>query len=96
MKKYPLMPLQDRIIVRLLPEEEVAKNGIVIPNKQEKHARGFVVAVGPGRQGPSGLVKMTVKVGDTVLFDKGAGQDFKIRGDEVVLMFEGDLIGIFS
>ena len=96
MKKGTLKPLSDRIIVRKLPAETTTPGGIIVKEPLEKHEKGYIIAVGPGRMGPEGLVKMTVKPGDAVLFENGIGQPFKLKGEDVLLMYEGDVIGIFT
>ncbi|MCB2187340.1 MAG: co-chaperone GroES [Deltaproteobacteria bacterium] len=91
-----IKPLQDRVIVKRLDEEEKTAGGIIIPDTaKEKPQQGKILAVGPGKVLDSGTkVELTVKVGDTVLFGKYAGSEVKIGVDEVLIMREDDILGI--
>jgi chaperonin GroES len=93
-----IRPLQDRIIVKRLEEEEKTKGGIIIPDTaKEKPMEGKVVAVGNGRIRDDGTkIPMDVKVGDRVLFSKYAGTDVKIEGEEYMIMREDDILGIIE
>ena len=93
-----LKPLQDRVIVKRLEEEEMTAGGIVIPDSaKEKPIRGEVIAVGPGKVADSGkTVEMSVKKGDKVLFNKYAGTEVKIDGDEHLVMREDDILAIID
>ena len=91
-------PLQDRVIVQRLEEEEKTAGGIIIPDSaKEKPQQGKVVATGPGKVLEGGTkVELTVKKGDTVLFGKYAGSEVKIDGDEYLIMREDDILGILG
>jgi len=91
-------PLQDRIIVRRLEEEEKTKGGIIIPDTaKEKPIEGKVVAVGSGRIKKDGTkIPMEVKVGDRVLFAKYGGTEVKIGGEEQLMMKEDDVLAIIE
>ena len=91
-----IKPLQDRVIVKRLEEEEKTAGGIIIPDSaKEKPQQGKILAVGPGKVLEGGTrVEMTVKKGDVVLFGKYAGSEVKIDGDEVLIMREDDILGI--
>ncbi|MDR2173980.1 MAG: co-chaperone GroES [Burkholderiales bacterium] len=91
-----LRPLHDRIIVKRVEEERKTAGGIVIPDTAaEKPSMGEVVAVGPGKTDDDGdTIKMSVKVGDKVLFGKYSGQEFKMDGQDYLHMREDDVIGI--
>jgi chaperonin GroES len=93
-----IKPLQDRVIVKRLEEEEKTAGGIIIPDSaKEKPQQGKVLAVGPGKVLEGGTrVEMTVKKGDVVLFGKYAGSEVKLDGDEVLIMREDDILGILS
>jgi chaperonin GroES len=93
-----LRPLHDRVIVKRLEEEKKSAGGIIIPdNAAEKPVRGKVIAVGPGKRGDDGkLQPMDVKEGDTVLFGKYSGSEVKVDGDELVVMREDDIMGVFG
>jgi chaperonin GroES len=93
-----IKPLQDRIIVKRLEEEEKTKGGIIIPDTaKEKPIEGEVVAVGPGKVMENGnRVAPSVKAGDRVLFGKYAGTEVKIEGEEHLIMREDDILGIIE
>jgi len=93
-----IRPLQDRIIVKRIEEEEKTKGGIIIPDSaKEKPVEGQVVAVGPGKLNDNGTkVAPEVKAGDRVLFGKYAGNEVKIDGVEHLIMREDDILGIIE
>jgi chaperonin GroES len=89
-------PLNDRILVKRLEEEEMTKGGIIIPDSaKEKPAEGEVIAVGKGKINDKGdRIKLDVKVGDCVLFSKYGGTDVKIDGVDHLIMREDDILAI--
>jgi chaperonin GroES len=91
-----LRPLGDRVVIKPLAREEVTKSGIVLPDTAtEKPQQGEVVAVGPGRVLDNGdRVSLDVKTGDTVLFAKYAGTEFKHESDELLILSEKDVLAI--
>jgi chaperonin GroES len=91
-----IRPLQDRVIVERLAEEEKTKGGIIIPDTaKEKPMEGKVIAVGKGKTTEDGkLIKLDVKAGDVILFSKYAGTEVKIDGKEYLIMREDDILGI--
>jgi len=91
-------PLQDRVIVRRLEEEEKTKGGIIIPDTaKEKPQEGKVIAVGKGKITEDGkVVPLDVKVGDKILFGKYAGTEVKIEGEEHLIMREEDILGVIE
>ena len=91
-------PLQDRVIVRRIEEEETTKGGIIIPDTaKEKPIEGEVVAVGGGKLLDTGTKQsLEVKKGDKVLFGKYAGTDIQIEGEEHLIMREDDIIAIIE
>jgi chaperonin GroES len=93
-----IKPLQDRVIVKRIEEEQKTAGGIIIPDSaKEKPQQGKVLAVGPGKVLEGGTrVDMTVKAGDLVLFGKYAGSEVKIDGEEVLIMREDDILGIIA
>ena len=93
-----LKPLHDRVLVKRLEEEEITKGGIIIPDTaKEKPIKGEVVAVGPGKVADDGkTIAMTVKAGDKVLFNKYAGTEVKIEGEEHLVMREDDILAIIE
>ncbi|NLI80616.1 MAG: co-chaperone GroES [Deltaproteobacteria bacterium] len=93
-----LRPLHDRVIVKRLEEEERTSGGIIIPDTaKEKPQQGKVVAVGKGRFLENGqVVALVVKEGDRVLFSKYAGTEVKVEGEELLIMREEDILGVFQ
>ncbi len=91
-----IRPLQDRVIVERLAEEEKTKGGIIIPDTaKEKPMEGKVIAVGKGKTTEDGkLLKLDVKADDVILFSKYAGTEVKIDGKEYLIMREDDIRGI--
>ena len=91
-----IRPLNDRILVKRLEEEEKTKGGIIIPDTaKEKPAEGKVVAVGNGRLNDKGeRVPVELKAGDRVLFSKYGGTDVKIEGEDYLIMREDDVLGV--
>lgn len=93
-----LKPLSDRVLVKRLDYEEKTAGGIYIPDTaKEKPSQGEIVAVGPGKVGDDGkLQAMTVKKGDKVLFNKYAGTEIQLGGEDHLIMREDDILGIVS
>lgn len=93
-----LRPMQDRIIVKRLEEEQKTAGGLFIPDTaKEKPQRGEVVAVGNGKKTDDGkVVPLDVKAGDKVLFGKYAGTEIKIEGQEYLIMREDDILGVIE
>ncbi len=93
-----LRPLQDRILVQRVEEEEKTKGGIIIPDTaKEKPAEGKVAAVGKGKVDENGKpIPMEVKKGDRILFGKYSGTEIKIEGEEYLIMREDDVLGIIG
>ena len=89
-------PLQDRVLVKRLEEENKTAGGIIIPdNHSEKPAQGEIVAVGQGYRMDNGTFsELTVKEGDKVLFGKYAGNEVKLEGQEYLIMKESDILGV--
>ena len=93
-----IRPLHDRVIVKRLEEERVSAGGIVIPDTAaEKPVQGKVVAVGKGKILEDGSVRaLDVKVGDKILFGKYSGQTVKVKGEELLVMREEDIMGVIE
>jgi chaperonin GroES len=93
-----IRPLQDRVIVKRLEEEEKTKGGIIIPDTaKEKPQEGKVIAVGKGKLTDEGkVIPLDVKVGDKILFAKYGGTEVKIEGEEHLIMREEDILGIIE
>lgn len=91
-------PLNDRVLVKRLESEEKTAGGLFIPDTaKEKPSRGEVVAVGPGKCDDGGKrVPMAVKAGDIVLFNKYAGTEIKLDGEEHLVMREDDILAIID
>ena len=91
-----IRPLNDRLLVQRLEEEDKSAGGIIIPDSaKEKQAQGKVIAAGPGKVDNSGKrVKLQVKKGDIVLFSKYGGTDVKLDGIDYLIMREEDILGI--
>ncbi len=92
-----LVPLEDRVVVQVIEQEEKTSSGIVLPDTaKEKPQKGTIVAVGPGRYNEDGdeLIPMPVKKGDVVVFAKYAGTEIKLNGEDYMVMRASDLIGI--
>lgn len=93
-----LRPLQDRILVKRVEQENMTKGGIIIPDSaKEKPAEGKVVAVGNGKMGEDGKrIVPDIKEGDRILFGKYAGTEVKIDGEEHLIMREDDVLGVIE
>ena len=91
-----IRPLQDRILVLRIDEEETTKGGIIIPDTaKEKPSEGKVVACGKGKVKDAGNVQaLDVKKGDRILFSKYAGTEVNIDGEEHLIIREDDVLGI--
>ena len=91
-----IRPLQDRIIVKRVAEEEKTKGGIIIPDTaKEKPIEGMVLAVGNGKVQEDGKVRaLDVKVGDRIIFTKYGGTEVKLDGEEHLVIREEDILGV--
>jgi len=91
-------PLQDRILVKRIEEEEKTKGGIIIPDTaKEKPQEGKVISVGKGKVTEDGKVHpLDVKKGDKVLFSKYAGTEVNIEGEEHLIIREDDVLGVLE
>jgi chaperonin GroES len=88
----------DRVVIRPAAREETTKMGIVLPDtSKEKPQRGEIIAAGPGRVSDDGKrIDLEVKVGDTVLFAKYAGTEFKLEDEELLILSEKDILAILN
>ena len=93
-----LRPLNDRVLVLRIDEEETTSGGIIIPDTaKEKPQEGKVVAVGPGKLDENGKrIPMEVKKNDRILFSKYGGTEINIEGVEHLIMREEDILGIME
>ena len=91
-----IRPLQDRVIIKPLEEEETREGGIIIPDTaKEKPQKGEIMAVGSGKVMDDGKKQpLEVKKGDKVIYGKYAGTEVKIEEKEYLLMREDDILGI--
>jgi chaperonin GroES len=91
-----LRPLGDRVVIQPTPREEMTKSGIVLPDTaKEKPQEGSILAVGPGRILDDGKREpIDVKKGDKVLYAKYAGTEFKIDGEELLIVSQKDILAI--
>ena len=91
-----IRPLQDRIIVKRIDEEETTKGGIIIPDTaKEKPQEAKVIAVGKGKVKEDGTVQpLDVRKGDRVLFSKYSGTEITIEGEEHLIIREDDVLGV--
>jgi chaperonin GroES len=96
--KLSVRPLGDRVIIAALPQEEMTKGGIILPDTaKEKPQQGEVVAVGNGRISDTGeTIAMTVKAGDKVLYGKYSGTEVKIDGTEYLIVKESEILAIIG
>ena len=96
--KNNIRPLQDRIIVSRLENEDKTASGLYIPDSaKEKPQQGKVVAVGKGKILEDGNVRpVDVTVGDTIIFGKYSGQEIKVDGEELLIMKEDDVYGVLE
>ena len=94
--KTKLRPLGDRVVIEPTPREEMTKSGIVLPDTaKEKPQEGKILAVGPGAFDNDGKrVPIDVKAGDKVLYAKYAGTEFKVEGDELLIVSQKDILAI--
>jgi len=93
-----LKPLNDRVVVRRVEEEEKTAGGIIIPDTaKEKPVQGEVISVGGGKLMDDGSRRpLDVKAGDRVLFSKYAGTDIKVEGEALLIMREDDILAIIE
>ena len=91
-------PLADRVLVKPIERQEMTKGGILLPDTaKEKPQEGKVLAVGPGKLTDDGKrITMGIKVGDTILYAKYGGTEYKVDGDELMILHESDILGVIS
>ena len=90
-----IKPLFDKVVIKALETDEKTASGIVLPGAaKEKPQLARVIAVGPGGTIDGNDVKMQVKPGDTVLYSRYAGSEFKIDGEEVIIVSQSDILAI--
>jgi len=98
MAEPTLKPLNDRVIVKLVEEQEVKKGGIIIPDSaKEKPTEAKVIAVGPGRLDDNGKrIPLELKKGDRVLISKYGGTEVKLDGEQYQILREDDVLAVLS
>ncbi|MCH4179334.1 MAG: co-chaperone GroES [Megasphaera sp.] len=91
-----LKPLGDRVVIRVLEQEEKTASGIFLPDTaKEKPSQGEIVAAGPGKVQDDGKrVALDVKVGDKIIFSKYAGTEVKFEGQDYLIVSERDILAI--
>jgi len=91
-------PLHDRVLVRRVVQEAKTAGGIIIPDTaQEKPQEGEIVAAGAGTRDEDGKIHpLDVKAGDRILFGKWSGSEVKLDGEDLLIMKETDILGIFD
>ena len=90
-------PLFDKVVVESIETEEKTKSGFILPSaSQEKQQMAKIIAVGPGGIIDGKEIVMQVKVGDTVLYSKYSGNDFKVDGKEVTIIRQSDILAIIE
>jgi len=92
-----LKPLADRVVLKPIEEESKTKSGIIIPDTaKEKSHKGVVISVGTGKIVDGQPEKLTVKVGDKVLYKEYGGDEFKLDGVEVIILKEEDILAVIE
>ena len=93
-----IRPLYDRVLVKRLASESISAGGIIIPDTaQEKTQMGAVVAVGNGKVLNDGSLRsLTIKAGDKVVFGKFAGTEFKLQGEDLLVLREEELLAVID
>ena len=93
-----IRPLQDRVVVKRVEQEEQVRGGIIIPDTaKEKPQEGEVIATGPGARDESGKIHpLDVKAGDRILFGKWSGTEVKLDGEDLLIMKESDIMGVIG
>ena len=96
MSKINITPLADRVIIKQAEAETKTASGIILPDTaKEKPQMGTIVAIVPGSVSDTGsLIKMTVKVGDKVLYGKYSGTEVTIENEDYLIMKENDIFAI--
>ena len=95
---WQLKPMGDRVVVKPKTREETTKSGLVLPDTAtERPQQGDVLSVGPGRVLDNGTrVQMDVKQGDTVLFAKYSGTEFKLEDEDLLILSERDVLAVIE
>src|SRR5207247_9813076 len=95
--KFSLQPLEDRVVVQPIEEEETTASGLVIPDTaKERPQEGEVIAAGPGRYEDGQRITMDVKAGDKVIYSKYGGTEVKVKGEEYLILSARDVLAVIS
>jgi chaperonin GroES len=90
-------PLNDRVIVQRIKEEEKTKSGLYIPDtSKEKPQEGFVISVGSGKYDKGQIVPLSIKPGNRILFGKYAGTEVKIKDVEYLIIREEEILAVLE
>ncbi|MGD0622692.1 MAG: co-chaperone GroES [Thermacetogeniaceae bacterium] len=91
-----LKPLGDRVVLKLVEQEEKTRGGILLPDTaKEKPQKGAVLAVGSGKMLDSGeKIPLDVQVGDKVIFGRYSGTEIKVEGEEYLIVSERDILAV--
>lgn len=95
---WQLKPMGDRVVVKPKARDETTKSGLVLPDTaSERPQQGEVLSVGPGRTLDTGKrIQVDIKQGDTVLFAKYSGTEFKLEDDELLILSERDVLAVIE
>ena len=93
-----LRPLNDRVLIKRVDEQETIKGGIIIPDTaKEKSQEGEVIAIGTGKRLEDGtIVPLDVKTGDRILFGKYSGAEIKLEQHDYIILREDEILGILA
>lgn len=93
-----IRPLNDRVLVKRIDEEDTTSGGIIIPDSaKEQQAEGEIIAVGPGKKDDKGhVIPLDLKAGEKVIFSKYAGTEVKVGGEEQLIMREEDILAVIE
>lgn len=97
--KRKILPLGDRVLVRVMEAEKKTKSGIIIPDtvSKERSDEGVIVAVGPGRTTEDGkVIPLNVKVGDVILFSKYGPNEIKIDEEDYYILSESNILAVIK
>ncbi len=91
-------PLYDRVAIRPIGQNEKTAGGIIIPDTaKERPTKGEVLALGQGARSENGEIHpLTVKVGDMIIYGKYSGTEFRVGNEDIIIMKESDILGIFE
>ena len=89
-----IKPLADRVVIKLVEEEETTKGGLILSGSAKEKPQVEVIAVGPGGNVDGKDVEMIVKVGDKVLTSKYSGTEVKVDGEECTIVRQSDILAI--